>query len=140
MDSEPTQRAQPTPSAAPATALFLTADLIFMSRVGSVASTAGFRVQVVSNVAAALQRVGEENVRLLILDLTLPGCRPATLMQSWTTLKAPPPVVAYGPHVAESQLAEAQEAGCAEVLSRGQFDRSIDAILKRYLGDEASAD
>lgn len=137
MDSKQPQQAQP--GASP-TALFMTADLIFMSRVGSVASAAGFRVQVVANAAAALQRAADENVRLLILDLTLPGCRPETLMQSWKTLAAPPPVVAYGPHVAESQLAEAQQAGCAEVLSRGQFDRSIGAVLQRYLGGEASSE
>jgi hypothetical protein len=41
-------------------------------------------------------------------------------------------IVAYAPHVHEDRLRAATEAGCNEVLSRGQFDRQMDDILARY--------
>ena len=121
------------------TALFLTADLIFTSRVCGVAAAADRRVEVVSTLEAAVRRAAEVDVRLLILDLTLPGCRPEHVLRQWNQLPSAAPVVAYGPHVAEGPLESARQAGCAEVLTRGQFDRSIGAVLDRYLSGASSA-
>lgn len=42
-------------------------------------------------------------------------------------------VVAFGPHVHKGKLAAALEAGCDEVLSRGQFHGQIDQLIARYL-------
>lgn len=113
--------------------LYLTGDLLFSSRVTSAAATAGLRVEVVGSLEDALRQAREADMGLLLLDLTLPGCSPERVMQSWKQLADPPPVVAYGPHVAEAQLQAAAEAGCTEVLTRGQFDRQMGAVLERYL-------
>ena len=118
------------------TALFLTGDLLFSSRVVGAAESASLKVEVVGSADAARQRAGADDVGLLIVDLTMPGCRPNALMEVWTTLPSPPPVIAYGPHVAETQLQAARDAGCAEVLTRGQFDRQMRDVLVRYLADK----
>lgn len=39
-------------------------------------------------------------------------------------------IVAYGPHVHEARLQAARDAGCDQVLSRGQFDRELPALLQ----------
>jgi len=39
-------------------------------------------------------------------------------------------VVAFGPHVHEERLAAAREAGCDEVLSRGEFFARVNAIVQ----------
>jgi hypothetical protein len=58
------------------------------------------------------------------------------LVQIIATLKAssPPPraVIAFGPHVHEAKLTAAQVAGCDLVLSRGQFNAQIGAILEQF--------
>jgi hypothetical protein len=38
-------------------------------------------------------------------------------------------VVAFGPHVHEERLAAARNAGCDEVVSRGEFFARLDAIV-----------
>jgi hypothetical protein len=43
-------------------------------------------------------------------------------------------VAAYGPHVHAGRLAAATAAGCDEVLSRGQLDKSSAAVLRRLAG------
>jgi CheY-like chemotaxis protein len=113
--------------------LYLTADLLFTSRVTSAAAAAALHVTVVGSVEAARDQAREGDVGLLLLDLSLPGCRPELVMQAWRQLPEPPPVVAYAPHVADAQLQAAREAGCTEVLTRGQFDRQMRAVLERYL-------
>jgi hypothetical protein len=38
-------------------------------------------------------------------------------------------IIAYGPHVDEALLADAKEAGCDEVLTRGQFNKLFAELL-----------
>jgi hypothetical protein len=42
-------------------------------------------------------------------------------------------LVAFGPHVQESRLTAAEEAGCSPVLSRGQFQAKLSDLLPRWL-------
>lgn len=42
-------------------------------------------------------------------------------------------MVAFGPHVQESRLAEAEKAGCSPVLSRGQFHAQLPKLLTQWL-------
>jgi DNA-binding NarL/FixJ family response regulator len=67
--------------------------------------------------------------RLVLVDLTLDGVNlPAVV----TAVRAAAPlarVVAYGPHVDQAALADAADAGCDQVLSRGQFDRDYRALI-----------
>ncbi len=73
------------------------------------------------------------DVALVIVDLNTSGIDVRNVVASARALaKQPIAVVAYGPHVHEDRLAEAQEAGCDEVLSRGQFNAQMDAVLSRW--------
>lgn len=60
-----------------------------------------------------------DDVATLIRDIRHVACEPV-------------PIVAFGPHVHASKLDSARQAGCTEVLTRGQFHRDItDAIEKQ---------
>ena len=43
-------------------------------------------------------------------------------------------MIAYGPHVDEAVLADAAEAGCDQVLTRGQFNKQYPELLQGAAG------
>jgi CheY-like chemotaxis protein len=116
----------------PANALFLTGDLVFASKVQAAAARTGKRLEVAMSAAALLDRL-YEGVRLVLIDLTAPGLDIRGLAPQLRSREHPPALVAYAPHVHEQSLATAVEAGCELVLSRGQFNAQVDALLERFL-------
>lgn len=112
-------------------AIYLTSDLFFSSRIVSLARQLGWEIQMVGNAAAAMQRaVAAEGLDLLLIDLQH---APGELTEMITQLRQHYPqirVVAYGPHVDEALLAKAREAGCDQVLTRGQFNQQAALLLQ----------
>jgi DNA-binding NarL/FixJ family response regulator len=104
---------------------YLTNDLFFSSRVTGVAQRLGLDLRVVGSV----DRISED-CSLVVLDLTLPSLDVAVAVPSIKERCPAARVVAYGPHVHEPLLAAATAAGCDEVLSRGQFDREVERVLR----------
>ena len=74
-------------------------------------------------------------VGLVIVDLAANNSDVATIIEVAAEAEPTPAVVAFGPHVHEGKLAAARQAGCAEVLSRGEMHRQAGAVFQRYLGD-----
>jgi CheY-like chemotaxis protein len=115
--------------------LFFTTDLVFPSRVAGSAANIGARMETAASQNAFLKiiQAAKSADTVVLLDLATAGIDPAQLI---ATLKAcsPPPraVIAFGPHVHEAKLAAARAAGCDLVLSRGQFDAQIGAILEQF--------
>ncbi len=67
--------------------------------------------------------------RLALIDLSLDRLN---LRAAVAAIKAGAPaaqVIAYGPHVDEAALADAKEAGCDQVLTRGQFNKQYAELL-----------
>lgn len=112
--------------------LFLTNDLIFSSRVSAAALARGVELQLVGSAAAVVENASAQAVKLVIVDLGTPGLDVRALAVSLRQLTPSPPLIAYAPHVHESKLAAAVEAGCDQVLSRGQFNHHFEQILSRY--------
>jgi len=117
---------------AQASALFLTGDVIFASKVQAAAGRTGKRLEMVMSPAALSERM-QEGVRLVLIDLTAPGLDVGDLLPRLRARENPPAVVAYAPHVHEQTLAAAAEAGCDLVLTRGQFNTQVDNLLEKYL-------
>jgi CheY-like chemotaxis protein len=110
--------------------LFLTADLVFLSRATGVAAQGNSKVQLASSPAALLAQAASSRADLVLLDLNTPGLDCRALVPGLRTLPSPPgSIVAFGPHVHEDRLAAAAEAGCDQVLTRGQFSARLDALL-----------
>jgi CheY-like chemotaxis protein len=112
--------------------VLLTADLMTQSRVEAAATRSAVSLRSVSDPTGLATSVAELLASAVILDLTLPTLDVAASVAQLRSLPGVKPVIiAFGPHVHESLLAAAQEAGCDEVLSRGQFFAQLDSILGR---------
>jgi DNA-binding response OmpR family regulator len=112
------------------TVVLLSSDLTVVSRVEGAALGAGKKVRAVSNAAQAVEAIKAENAGLVIVDLAAPALDIAALIEQLRSGDAAATrVVAFGPHVHEARLAAALEAGCDEVVSRGQFFSQLDRIL-----------
>jgi CheY-like chemotaxis protein len=114
-------------------AVFLTTDLIFASRVQAAARSAGVKLRLVSTAAAMLEQACSPATDLVILDLTSAGCDPQQIVSALRGAEHVPVILAYAPHVQHARLAAAREAGCDRVLTRGQFDQQLDEILRQVV-------
>lgn len=116
--------------------LLLTTDLIVSSLAGGAASRQAKALVTAGSAAALLERLGQNQQstspaqpRLVLIDLSTTGLNVRELVASLRALATPVRVIAFGPHVHEQRLAEARDAGCDRVVSRGQFQSQIDALL-----------
>ena len=113
--------------------VYFTTDLIFLSRVQAAARSAGVQLLTVASGAALRESMTDNDVRLVILDLTAPGCDLAALVPAVRQAAPDACIVTYAPHVMKAKLAAAQAAGCDQVLTRGQFDSRLVDLLQSTL-------
>ena len=101
---------------------------MFSSRVVSAAKAQGVEISLVADQAALSDKITAD-CRLALIDLSLDRLNlPAAVV----AIRAGAPaaqVIAYGPHVDEAALADAKEAGCNQVLTRGQFHKQYAELL-----------
>ncbi len=112
------------------TVAFLTNDLLFQSRLASIATAVNIRLVADRTPERLVAKLTDDSeVRLVMVDLTL---ELDDLAIAFETLKHRCPnasTIAYGPHVHEAKLQRAREAGFDEVMTRGQFDRQMHSLL-----------
>src|SRR5262245_2108530 len=102
---------------------------MFSSRIIGGAKAMGVSVSLVASPAALPGKVTAD-CRLALVDLTLDGLNlPAGVAAIRAGARAAR-IMAYGPHVDEAALADAADAGCDSVLSRGQFNKQYAELLK----------
>lgn len=110
--------------------LLLTGDLTVMSRVEGAASRVAAKLRAVAGASQAIDCCVSEPIKFLIIDLSTPSLNVKSLVDQLKALtQNRPHIIAFGPHVHEQRLAAAREAGCDEVVSRGQFFAQVDAML-----------
>ena len=111
--------------------VLLSRDLMLTSRVDGVATQKGFATIHAADHVGAVAAAKDDDCQILFVDLQLPGLDINALVNG-VREKASREVriVACGPHVHEHRLAAAREAGCDQVVTRGQFDREADTILE----------
>ena len=116
----------------PPLVVLLCADLMLTSSVSGAAMSAGVRFVSSSDVATAVTVLTSATSRRLFVDLATPGLTLPRLAESICAddLRN---AVAYGPHVHESLLATAREAGIGTVLSRGQFSSRYPMLIQELL-------
>jgi len=107
--------------------VLITQDLIFASRLKQSAERAAVRLRLCAGPPdfATLP----EPLTLAVIDLHLPRLDVAGTIQ---TLRKEAPgvrIVAYAGHVMIDALREARQAGCDDVLTRGEFDRRMDELV-----------
>jgi CheY-like chemotaxis protein len=112
--------------------LLLSPDLMLISAAQGAASRRHAELSVAATPAAALEMLTARPSALIVIDLRTPALDIHTLVESVRSRAATPAaIMACGPHVHEASLAAAAAAGCDEVVTRGEFDRRLDAALVR---------
>jgi DNA-binding NarL/FixJ family response regulator len=115
--------------------VLLSADLMVVSRVEGAGAKAGTSVRAVSTAAGAVEACRAASAAILVVDVGTPSLDIGSLVRDVkSTVGAAARVVAFGPHVHAERLAAAEQAGCNEVVSRGQFFAQLDEILRRSAG------
>ena len=121
-------------------AILLTADLACSSRVSGAAASRAIGCEIAMTVDRLVQRVHAEGARLVLLDLTTPGLDCGKVVPLLRAIATPPTaIIAFGPHVHEQHLAAAEQAGCDQVLARGQFYALAAELIQRSATDEGRA-
>jgi DNA-binding NarL/FixJ family response regulator len=107
--------------------VLVSGDLMVASRIEGAARKCGLNMS-----TAVGHAVAEGDCRVVLVDLRTPGLELPTLIANVRQLAPQPAVVAFGPHVHEESLAQARNAGCDLVVSRGQLERDAESILARF--------
>ena len=99
--------------------LFLSADLVFSSRLAAAGQRLGINVSTVSSIDAAVERIQGNLIELVVCDLSAPGAEPQALVAGLRREQANLAIVAYAPHVHEKRLEAATEAGWVRFAEGG---------------------
>jgi DNA-binding NarL/FixJ family response regulator len=111
-----------------AAVLFLSSDLMFSSRVVGSAKTLGVAVSLVPDQSGLADKLTAD-CRLALIDLSLDRLNLPAAVKAIRSASPAARIIAYGPHVDEAALLDAKEAGCDEVLTRGQFHKQYGELL-----------
>lgn len=111
--------------------LLLSSDLMLMSAAQGAADRHGASVGVVGDVNALADRLASEPIALVAVDLRTNGLDVSSVAEQVRAAAPAAVILAGGPHVQHDSLAAAVAAGCDEVVTRGQFEGRLDAIVAK---------
>ncbi len=125
-------------SAKTRTVLSVVDDLMFRSRISTVAKAVGVRHIVATSPAAAIDRVRTERPDLVLIDLDSGRTQPMELLQA---LQADPDLavvrtLGFVSHVHAHLIQQARGLGIGRVMARSAFVAELEGLLR---GDEASS-
>src|SRR5271170_8131154 len=103
-------------------------DLFFQMKLAETAKHLGIEVKVATN-ADALQTLLDPLPKLVVIDLNARG-NPIDAVQQLRKSHPDLRIVAFLSHVQRDLAAQAQAAGCMEVLPRSAFTQNLAAILE----------
>jgi CheY-like chemotaxis protein len=102
-------------------------DLFFQMKLAETAKQLGVEVKVATN-GEALMKLMESAPKLVIVDLNARS-QPLLAIEKLRQLRKDIRVVGFLSHVQTELAAQAQAAGCDEVLPRSSFTQNLAAIL-----------
>ena len=102
-------------------------DLFFQMKLAETAKQLGVEVKVATNAEALMGLLASEP-KLVIVDLNARS-QPIAAIEKLRQTQKDVRVVGFLPHVQRELAAQAQAAGCDEVLPRSSFTQNLAAIL-----------
>ena len=102
-------------------------DLFFQMKLAETAKQLGIEVRVATN-SDALQELLQPEPKLVIVDLNARN-QPVLAIQRLRAAHPNLRVVGFLSHVQRELAAQAQQAGCSEVMPRSSFTQNLSAIL-----------
>jgi DNA-binding NarL/FixJ family response regulator len=112
--------------------LLVSPDLALLSKVAAAADHLHVPLQAVTRIETILDSAQDHPTKAVILDLSAPGLDLGRVIAHFRATVPSAVILAFGPHVHQALLTRAQEAGCDEVFTRGQFHARLDEIIGRY--------
>ncbi|MEM8669716.1 MAG: histidine kinase [Planctomycetota bacterium] len=107
------------------TVVMLSGDLMFSSKVRSVAERAGKQFRI----SGRLPEDNTEAIEFVILDLSTRSGLVPDIVNECHERCPNAKLIAYGPHVHVEKLKAARDAGISPVLTNGQFDASMASMF-----------
>ena len=111
--------------------ILLSSDLMLMSAAQGAAERHGATVGVVAGANALADGLASEPIALVAIDLRTNGLDVSSVVKQVRAAAPAAVILAGGPHVQRDSLAAAVAAGCDEVVTRGQFEGRLDALVAR---------
>jgi DNA-binding response OmpR family regulator len=111
--------------------LLLSSDLMLMSAAQGAADRHRATVKVVGDPGAIAGECLADAIGLVAIDLRTPRLDVASVVEQIRAAAPAAVILAGGPHVQRDSLAAAAAAGCDEVVTRGQFEGRLDALVAR---------
>ena len=105
-------------------------DLIFSTKIASTGKSLEVPVRIVRSVDALSERLADDDVGLVLIDLNADGANPLDAIRATRQLADPPRIIAYVSHVQTDLAAAAGEAGADEVMPRSAFSAQLPELLK----------
>ena len=122
------------------TTIHFSSDLLFGSQIANTAILIGVTLEQIGTPDELCKRVVAEDVHGVLIDLS---ATIADLTQLVADLRRAAPaaikVYAYGPHVQTTRRHAAEEAGCDQVMTRGQLHRELTRTLRQMDSAEPDA-
>jgi CheY-like chemotaxis protein len=117
-----------------ASAVILSDDLLFASRITAVAAGLGLTVTQARSLDALEDIARQQPPACVLVDLAQPGLSVPELIRRLQAVSAAMPlVVAYGSHVDAAGLRAARAAGCDLVLPRSKFVEELPRLLPEWV-------
>lgn len=110
------------------TILFLTKDLMMQSSASAAARGAGIKFRACGSVARLHQRLGEESVAAIFINLQTPDLDLDELGHA-LNIGDRPTTIAFAQHVEAELLADAKINCVDSVLTRGQFSHQLPNLI-----------
>ena len=102
-------------------------DLFFQMKLAETAKQLGVEVKVATN-SDALQQLLEPEPKLVVVDLNARN-QPVLAIERLRAAHPNLRVIGFLSHVQRELAAQAQQAGCSEVMPRSSFTQNLSAIL-----------
>ncbi len=110
--------------------VFLVKDLIFRSKIRESLSDRPIDLVFVKDGPSLVQKVREENVSMVAIDVNLLGDSVGGLIKEAKELQNDLPIVGFCSHVDKDLFEAATNAGVSKVLPRSKFFIDVDTWLK----------
>lgn len=117
--------------------LHVTKDLMMSSTARSHAQSQGVEIAFANSMKAAIEKLQSGSYRLCLADLQMPGLEMEQLAEVANQQNAS--TIVYVQHVQVDTLAKAKEVGFGEVMTRGQFNKSLGQIMVAAKSSEGDA-
>ena len=108
--------------------ILLSTDLMLIAAAQGAADRRGVALTIHASVASATDQ-GDATAALAMIDLRTPGLNITDAVRGIRLAYDRARIVACGPHVHKQSLQAAVDAGCDEVITRGEFERRVDGLL-----------